>query len=137
MGAFLGLDWAAAARQFFSDPVGCVSEPDYIVQEKGKLSADGERGGVWGVNVLSTYILVSPDYRLMMKALLIRLIVTRTPFPPHEITTPPPHGPTHNLRLLRPRGPPVPPLRPGSGSTAAEHARIVRREQVRRGTRHE
>lgn len=59
MGAFLGLDWYAAARQFFTDPVGCVSEPDYIVQEKGKLSADGERGGVWGVNVLSTYILVS------------------------------------------------------------------------------
>lgn len=59
MGAFLGLDWYAAARQFFTDPVGCVSEPDYIVQEKGKMSADGERGGVWGVNVLSTYILVS------------------------------------------------------------------------------
>lgn len=58
MGAFLGLDWYAAARQFFTDPVGCVSEPDYIMQEKGKMSADGERGGVWGVNVLSTYILV-------------------------------------------------------------------------------
>jgi hypothetical protein len=58
MGAFLGLDWAAAARQFITDPVGCVSEPGYIIQEKGKMSADGERGGVWGVNVLSTYILV-------------------------------------------------------------------------------
>ena len=67
MGAFLGLDWGAAARQFFSDPVECVSEPDYIVQEKGKLSADGERGGVWGVNVLSTYVLVSSGYPLTTK----------------------------------------------------------------------
>ncbi|KAJ9102840.1 hypothetical protein QFC19_004568 [Naganishia cerealis] len=57
MGAFLGIDWSAAARQFFTDPVGSVSEPDFIIQEKGKMSADGERGGVWGVNVLSTYIL--------------------------------------------------------------------------------
>jgi 3-keto steroid reductase len=67
MGAFLGLNWTLAARQFFTDPVGCVSEPDYIVQEKGKLSADGERGGVWGVNVLSTYILVSTLPLIMTK----------------------------------------------------------------------
>lgn len=71
MGAFLGLDWTAAARQFFTDPVGCVSEPDYIVQEKGKLSADGERGGVWGVNVLSTYILVSSSAFLSVSRLIL------------------------------------------------------------------
>ncbi|KAJ9103058.1 hypothetical protein QFC21_002480 [Naganishia friedmannii] len=68
MGAFLGLDWAAAARQFVTDPVGCVSEPGYIVQQKGKMSADGERGGVWGVNVLSTYILAKELHSHLQKS---------------------------------------------------------------------
>lgn len=62
MGAFSALSWPGAARQFFTDIVGCVSTPDYIIQEAGKLSADGRRGGVWGVNVLSAYILVSPGF---------------------------------------------------------------------------
>lgn len=93
MGAFLGLDWAAAARQFFRDPVGCVSEPDYIVQEKGKLSADGERGGVWGVNVLSTYILVSPPIVSMTVADPFRSHKNSTPTSRnHHTTSPPPRA---------------------------------------------
>lgn len=82
MGAFLGLNWTLAARQFFTDPVGCVSEPDYIVQEKGKLSADGERGGVWGVNVLSTYILVSTLPLIRSKTHSTSCAVPRASLPP-------------------------------------------------------
>jgi 3-keto steroid reductase len=59
IGAFTGLDWAGAMRQMMVDPVGTVLEPNYILQETGRKSGDGLRGGVWGVNVLSTYILVS------------------------------------------------------------------------------
>ncbi|KAH8089227.1 hypothetical protein HD553DRAFT_267755 [Filobasidium floriforme] len=57
IGAFLGLDWAGAMRQLMVDPVGTVLEPQFILQEIGRKSGDGLRGGVWGVNVLSTYIL--------------------------------------------------------------------------------
>jgi 3-keto steroid reductase len=46
-------------RQMMVDPVGTVLEPQFILQEIGRKSGDGLRGGVWGVNVLSTYILVS------------------------------------------------------------------------------
>ena len=59
IGAFTGLDWAGAMRQFITDPVGTVLDPHYIMQEIGRKSGDGLRGGVWGVNVLSMYILVS------------------------------------------------------------------------------
>lgn len=59
MGAFIGIDWAGAFRQLFTDLVGCVSEPNFLMEERGRKSADGQRGAVWGINVLSGYILVS------------------------------------------------------------------------------
>jgi 3-keto steroid reductase len=75
MGAFKGIHWPGAARQFFTDLVGCVSEPDFIIQEKGWKSADGDRGAVWGVNVLSGYILASTssDRKFLQHGQLIGL----------------------------------------------------------------
>jgi hypothetical protein len=60
-GAFTGLSWPRAIAQFLCDPKGALTSPNFIKSEKGRMSADGERGGVWGVNVLSAYILVSPE----------------------------------------------------------------------------
>lgn len=66
MGAFTGISWKGAAYQFFTDIVGSVTEPNYLIQEAGRKSADGERGAVWGVNVLSAYILVSRPQDLIL-----------------------------------------------------------------------
>lgn len=41
------------------NPKRALTSPNYIKSTPGLRSADGERGGVWGVNVLSGYILVS------------------------------------------------------------------------------
>lgn len=38
-----------------------LHHPRYNIEEIGAMSADGERGMVWGVNVLSPYIMVSSD----------------------------------------------------------------------------
>lgn len=57
--ATTGINWAGAFRQLSVDPIGGLSHPNYLIEERGRTSADGMRGGVWGVNVLSGYILVS------------------------------------------------------------------------------
>lgn len=118
MGAFSGLSWPAAARQFFTDIVGCVSAPDYIIQEAGKLSADGRRGGVWGVNVLSAYILVRASNAKKGSDVVLNVGVYRprnsdptcNDHPPayrsnHVSSTSPPHEPLPNsyLNPIQPR----------------------------------
>jgi 3-keto steroid reductase len=58
IGSFTGINWPGAFRQLSQHPVDAVLNPNYVMQEVGRKSGDGLRGGVWGVNVLSTYILV-------------------------------------------------------------------------------
>jgi len=36
-----------------------LSMPKYNIEQEGAMSADGERGMVWGINVLAPYILAS------------------------------------------------------------------------------
>ena len=59
MGAYTGLNlplWIQQAwNQGFSWSAAC---PEFVNESKGALSADGERGLVWGVNVLAPYIMV-------------------------------------------------------------------------------
>lgn len=40
-------------------PMQALHHPRYNIEDVGLLSADGERGRVWGVNVLAPYVLVS------------------------------------------------------------------------------
>ena len=40
-------------------PFRCFAYPDrYQIEQKGRMSRDGERGAVWSINTLAPYILV-------------------------------------------------------------------------------
>jgi len=48
------------AKQVLTDGFKTAATyPRFYIEEQGRMSADGERGMVWGVNVLAPYILAS------------------------------------------------------------------------------
>ncbi|OWZ66649.1 hypothetical protein AYX15_02117 [Cryptococcus neoformans] len=58
MGAFSGIDYWKFAKQIFTDGMSiALSQPQFNIEIKGAKSADGERGLVWGTNVLAPYIM--------------------------------------------------------------------------------
>jgi 3-keto steroid reductase len=59
LAAFSGNDyWACTKQVFTAGPSYAFSHPDFNIEIPGMLSADKERGKVWGINVLAGYILV-------------------------------------------------------------------------------
>jgi 3-keto steroid reductase len=59
LAAFKGNDyWKVAKQVFTAGPAIAFSHPEFNIEIPGVLTADGERGKVWGVNVLAGYILV-------------------------------------------------------------------------------
>ncbi|ORY29655.1 hypothetical protein BCR39DRAFT_531477 [Naematelia encephala] len=53
-----GLNWLAFVKQIFVDGLSyAVSHPTFVLERAGVMSADGERGMPWGINVFAPYIL--------------------------------------------------------------------------------
>lgn len=77
MGAFSGIDYCKFTKQIFTDGMSvALSQPQFNIEIKGAKSADGERGLVWGTNVLAPYIMVRP-YSFLQICQLLTLQTTR------------------------------------------------------------
>ncbi|WWC65125.1 uncharacterized protein I303_107739 [Kwoniella dejecticola CBS 10117] len=82
MGAFSGLDWIAFFKQNVMEGLPhAQSRPYYNYEIKGAMSADGERGLVWGTNVLAPYIMVRELITLLRRS------PESLPFPPRIVYT--------------------------------------------------
>ncbi|WVR08606.1 hypothetical protein IAU60_005661 [Kwoniella sp. DSM 27419] len=82
MGAWSGIDWLGFIKQFVVDGMPLtLSQPRYQLEEKGVLSADGERGMVWGTNVLAPYIMAHELTPLLRRS------PSKLPFSPRIIYT--------------------------------------------------
>ncbi|WRT70614.1 uncharacterized protein IL334_007612 [Kwoniella shivajii] len=69
MGAFTGLDWWMFFKQtMLEGMIRAQSLPKYQMEEKGAMSSDGERGLVWGTNVLAPYIIVKELIPLLKRS---------------------------------------------------------------------
>lgn len=58
--SFKSLDLVKAWTQVFTDFVGSMTSPNYVVQHVGELSVDG-LGWVWQCNLFGHYALVGPS----------------------------------------------------------------------------
>ncbi|WWC72497.1 uncharacterized protein I206_106459 [Kwoniella pini CBS 10737] len=82
MGAFSGLDWIDFFKQNILEGLpNAQSRPTYNLEIKGAMSADGERGLVWGTNVLAPYIMVRELISLLKRS------PEKLPFSPRIIYT--------------------------------------------------
>ncbi|OCF78562.1 3-keto sterol reductase [Kwoniella mangroviensis CBS 8886] len=69
MGAFSGLDWIAFFKQNILEGLPqAQSLPKYQYEIKGAMSSDGERGLVWGTNVLAPYIMAQELIPLLRRS---------------------------------------------------------------------
>lgn len=53
--------WLLMKQVLRDGPAYAFSRPEFLVEKQGSLSADGERGKVWGINVLANYLFVGPS----------------------------------------------------------------------------
>ncbi|OCF31811.1 3-keto sterol reductase [Kwoniella heveanensis BCC8398] len=82
MGAWSGLNYWTFFKQMVQDGMPlAMSQPKYQYETKGAMSRDGERGLVWGTNVLAPYIMARE------LAPLLRNSPTTLPFSPRIIYT--------------------------------------------------
>ncbi|RSH85207.1 hypothetical protein EHS25_005014 [Saitozyma podzolica] len=82
LAAFKGNDyWKVAKQVFTAGPAIAFSHPEFNIEIPGVLTADGERGKVWGVNVLAGYILVKELAPMLQRS------PHTLPFPPRVIYT--------------------------------------------------
>ncbi|WWC92215.1 uncharacterized protein L201_007169 [Kwoniella dendrophila CBS 6074] len=82
MGAFSGIDGMECLKQHVTDGLShAQSQPNYQLEIKGAKSSDGERGIVWGTNVLAPYIMVKELIPLLRRSPL------NLPFEPRIIYT--------------------------------------------------
>ncbi|WVW80930.1 hypothetical protein I302_102921 [Kwoniella bestiolae CBS 10118] len=69
MGAFTGLDWIGFFKQNIMEGLPrAQSQPNCQYEAKGAMSADGERGLVWGTNVLAPYIMAKELIPLLRRS---------------------------------------------------------------------
>ena len=80
LGPYTGVNFLKIIQQFCRDGFyWFIANPQYMIEAKGVMSADGERGMTWGVNVLAPYIMVGQalPFHFVLESCTVQLTIVR------------------------------------------------------------